>query len=131
MKKSLIVGTLSGIAGFVLAASLTQSAGVARAESAKAKAAAIEDGRGSFNNNCSHCHGENAAAEDSFYNLPQLLSDKSDAYFFKTVNEGIEDKGMPPWKGVLERKEVTNILAFLRGLEKDQGLGTGSGKKGK
>ena len=128
MKQSLIIGALAGIVGFFIATMLGLPGGTAAAESSKAKAAAIEDGRGLFNNNCSHCHGENAAAEDSFYNLPQLLSDQSDAFFYKTVINGIDDKGMPPWKGVLERKELAHILAFLRGLEKDQGLATGSRK---
>jgi mono/diheme cytochrome c family protein len=128
MKQSIIIGALAGIAGFLIATMLGLPGGRATAESPKAKAATIEDGRGLFNNNCSHCHGENAAAEDSFYNLPQLLSDQSDAFFYKTVTNGIDDKGMPPWKGVLERKEMTHILAFLRGLEKDQGLATGSRK---
>ncbi len=129
MKNVIVAGTFAGIAGFVIASTLGLSVGRARAESAKAKAAAIEDGRGIFNNNCSHCHGENAASEDSYYNLPQLLSDQTDAFFYKTVNEGIDDKGMPPWKGVLERKDEEHILAFLRNLEKEQGLATG--KKGK
>ena len=128
MKQSIIIGALAGVAGFIIATLLGLPGGTATAESSKAKAAAIEDGRGLFNNNCSHCHGENAAAEDSFYNLPQLLSEQSDAFFYKTVINGIDDKGMPPWKGVLERKEMAHILAFLRGLEKDQGLATGSHK---
>jgi mono/diheme cytochrome c family protein len=128
MKNAIVVGTFAGIAGFLLATALHLPTGTAAAESSKAKAAAIEDGRGLFNNNCSHCHGENAAAEDSFYNLPQLLGDQSDAFFYKTVTNGIEDKGMPPWKGVLEHKEMAHILAFLRALEKDQGLGTGPRK---
>jgi len=126
--KTFIVGAFAGIAGFLIATLLGLPGGTATAESSKAKAAAIEDGRGLFNNNCSHCHGENAAAEDSFYNLPQLLSDQSDAFFYKTVIDGIDDKGMPPWKGVLERREMAHILAFLRGLEKNQGLATGTRK---
>jgi hypothetical protein len=58
-----------------------------------------------------------------------LLSDQTDAFFFKTVNQGIEDKGMPPWKGVLERKDQQHVLAFLRNLEKEQGLATGKKAK--
>jgi mono/diheme cytochrome c family protein len=131
MKNTIVAGTFAGVAGLLIAGALSLSGGTAAAESAKAKEAAIEDGRGSFNNNCSHCHGENAVAEDSFYNLPLLMSDKSDAFFFKTVSEGMEDKGMPPWKGVIEHKEMAHILAFLRGVEKEQGLATGPGKKSK
>ena len=129
MKNVIVAGTFAGLAGFVIASALGLSGGSAGAESAKAKAAAIEDGRGIFNNNCSHCHGENAASEDSYYNLPQLLSDQTDAFFFKNVNQGIEDKGMPPWKGVLERKDQQHVLAFLRNLEKEQGLATGKKAK--
>ena len=88
---------------------------------------AIEQGRSTFNSHCAHCHGEDAAAEDYFYNLPQLLSEKNDAFFFATVSKGIADKGMPPWKGVLKRREIANILAFLRSLEAEQGLSASSG----
>jgi mono/diheme cytochrome c family protein len=92
------------------------------AQSATHKGGDPAAGRAIFNNRCGHCHGEDAAAEDSFYNLPQLLSDKSDAFFFRTVANGVPDKGMPSWKGVLQRREIADVLAFIRGVEKEQGI---------
>ncbi len=98
------------------------SGGAAGAQAAKSlNAGSIEEGRRVFNTNCAHCHGEDAAAEDSFYNLPQLLSDKRDSFFFAAVTKGIVNKGMPAWKGILKRRDMANILAFLRSLEREQG----------
>ncbi|HZO81632.1 MAG TPA: cytochrome c [Candidatus Binataceae bacterium] len=88
---------------------------------------AVERGRNTFNGNCAHCHGEDAATDDPYFNLPQLLSDKSDAFFFKTVSNGLADKGMPPWKTVLKRRQMEDILSFLRSVEQEQGLTDNSG----
>ncbi len=79
-------------------------------------------GRKVFNSNCAHCHGEDAAANDSYYNLPQLLADKSDAFFFHTVTHGIGSKGMPAWRGVLKRRQMADVLAFIRSIEKEEGI---------
>jgi mono/diheme cytochrome c family protein len=87
-----------------------------------AKQHAIEQGQQTFNSKCAHCHGEDAATDDAFFNLPQLLSNKSDAFFFETVSNGIGDKGMPPWKGILKRRQMENILSFVRSVEEEQGL---------
>jgi polar amino acid transport system substrate-binding protein len=97
--------------------------GLARAQTAKpADSKAIEQGRDTFNSNCAHCHGEDAGAEDPFYNLPQLLSDKKDDFFFTTVTNGIHKVGMPPFKTVLKRNQMSDILVYLRSVEADQGL---------
>ncbi len=101
--------------------------GHVRAASAAAQghapdAQAIHRGQTVFNSNCAHCHGEDAAADDSYYNLPQLLSDKNDAFFFHTVTNGIASKGMPAWRGILNRRQMADVLAFIRSIEKDQGI---------
>ncbi len=119
---------LSGWIAFLLASALFLMApGRARAESASATshprdARAIHRGRKVFNSNCAHCHGEDAAASDSYYNLPQLLADKSDAFFFHTVTHGISSKGMPAWGGILKRGQMADVLAFIRSIEKDEGI---------
>ncbi len=82
----------------------------------------IEQGHHLFNSQCAHCHGEDAGAEDEYYNLPQLLIDKNDAFFFATVSKGLPDKGMPPWKDLLKPHDIANLLAYLRSLEREQGL---------
>lgn len=87
-----------------------------------AHSGAIEAGHRLFNSQCAHCHGEDAGAEDPSYNLPQLLSDQNDKFFFDTVRNGIPDKGMPPWKTVLKHRDIANLLAYLRSLEQEQGL---------
>lgn len=88
---------------------------------------AVARGRNTFNGNCAHCHGEDAATDDAYFNLPQLLSDKSDGFFFKTVSNGLADKGMPSWKTILKRRQMEDILSFLRSVEQDQGLTDNSG----
>jgi mono/diheme cytochrome c family protein len=119
---------LRGWIAFLLASALFLIAPVsARAESPSAKshrhdARAIDRGRKVFNSNCAHCHGEDAAATDSYYNLPQLLADKSDAFFFHTVTHGISSKGMPAWGGILKRGQMADVLAFIRAIEKEQGI---------
>lgn len=90
---------------------------------------AIERGRQTFNGNCAHCHGEDAATDDPYFNLPQLLSDKSDAFFYQTVTNGIDAKGMPPWKTILKLRQMEDILSFLRSVEQEQGL-TDAGNSG-
>lgn len=105
------------------AALIFLSAAGAFAGSAKsAQARAIDRGRHAFNSNCAHCHGEDADNDDPFFNLPQLLADKSDAFFYKTVTNGIEAKGMPSWKGIVKRRQMEDILLFLRSVERQQGL---------
>lgn len=112
---------------FVLAALLASTipGGAAAWAQSTAKPAypgAIEEGHRLFNSQCAHCHGEDAGAEDPNYNLPQLLSDKNDRFFFATVSNGIAAKGMPPWKGILKHRDIANLLAYLRSLEQEQGI---------
>jgi len=79
-------------------------------------------GKRLFNSQCAHCHGEDAGAEDPYYNLPQLMIDKDDAFFFATVKKGLPDKGMPPWENILKPRDLANLLAYIRELEHEQGL---------
>jgi polar amino acid transport system substrate-binding protein len=83
---------------------------------------AIEQGRHLFNSQCAHCHGEDASTDDDYYNLPQLMIDKDDAFFFATVNKGLPEKGMPPWKDVLKPRQIVDLLVYIRSLEREQGL---------
>ncbi len=86
------------------------------------EAQAIANGRTVFNTNCAHCHGEDAQAASSYYDLPELLSGKSDAFFFHTVTHGIEVRGMPSWRGVITHRQMADVLAFLRSVQKQEGI---------
>jgi mono/diheme cytochrome c family protein len=113
----------AGAVGIIVAALILSGLCQLGAQDSKsATANAVATGRDDFNSNCAHCHGEDAEAEDSFYNLPQLLSDKNDSFFFSTVTNGIAKVGMPAFKRVLKRQEMSNILAYLRSVEADEGL---------
>ena len=104
---------------------LVNPGGAAASAQSAAKPAhdsAVEAGHLLFNSQCAHCHGEDAGADDPYYNLPQLMSDKDDPFFFATVGNGLPDKGMPPWKAILKHRDMVNLLAYLRSLEREQGL---------
>lgn len=109
-------------------AQASEQAGKTEASKSKAhhdpaeQARAIANGRTVFNTNCAHCHGEDAQAASSYYDLPELLSGKSDAFFFHTVTHGIEVRGMPSWRGVITRHQMVDVLAFLRSVEKQEGI---------
>ncbi len=98
------------------------AAALAQSAAKPAHDSAVEAGHRLFNSQCAHCHGEDAGADDPYYNLPQLMSDKDDHFFFATVGNGIPDKGMPPWKAILKHRDIANLLAYLRSLEREQGL---------
>ena len=38
--------------------------------------------------------------------------------FYKTATGGRADKGMPPWKGVLEDETLWKIFTFLQTVQK-------------
>ena len=119
-------GILLRLLPALLATGLLAFAATAPAMAQAAKSASpadVEQGHHLFNSQCAHCHGEDAAAEDDYYNLPQLLSDKNDAFFFSTVKKGLPDKGMPPWDNVLKPRQIADLLAYIRSLEREQGLG--------
>jgi ABC-type amino acid transport substrate-binding protein/cytochrome c5 len=73
-----------------------------------------------FNNNCSHCHGPDAAGPEPKTDLRRLTKRYKDDYlniFDKTVKEGRQDKGMPIWVGVLPDDELKLIRAFVASVQ--------------
>ena len=79
----------------------------AGAPAPRADKASIERGRTLFNNNCSHCHGPDAASPDAKIDLRRLTRryhEDKDSVFNETVHKGRPDKGMPTWGGVLPER---------------------------
>lgn len=71
-----------------------------------------------FTSKCASCHG----AEGQGGIGPNL----TDAYWIhgatlmeirKTIMDGVLDKGMPPWGGMLKPEEVNALAAFMRGFQ--------------
>jgi polar amino acid transport system substrate-binding protein len=108
---------------------LAQAGGAASASGASAgdpatvsatDANLIEEGRVIFNSNCGHCHGPNAVSGDSYMDLPALLREQGsemDAFFYRTVTNGIPAVGMPTWGPVLSHEQMRKILMFLHAVQ--------------
>jgi len=84
------------------------------------KSEIVPEGNSLFNQYCSHCHGPNAAQGERPRDLRRLTiryGDDAIAVFYKTVNEGRMDKGMPIWKGVLSDDTLWKIFTFLSSVQ--------------
>jgi quinohemoprotein ethanol dehydrogenase len=80
--------------------------------------AAIEAGRRLYNTWCSQCHGGKANGESRFGKYAADLTKFSKGYteFTIAVVEGRPDKQMPPWDGVLDGEQISQIGAYLETL---------------
>ena len=80
----------------------------------------VDDGRGLFNQYCSHCHGPNAIQGERPRDLRRLRirygQDAPEAYY-KAVSVGRADKGMPIWKGVLSDEALWRIFTYLQSVQ--------------
>lgn len=79
-----------------------------------------EQGRSLFNQYCSHCHAPNAESPERGRDVRRLrrrYEDRMTEVFYKTVNEGRVDKGMPVWKGVIEEEVMWTIYTFVQSVQ--------------
>jgi mono/diheme cytochrome c family protein len=80
------------------------------------RAELVPEGRSLFNQYCSHCHGPDAIQGERPRDLRRLTiryGDDAIAVFYKTINDGRMDKGMPVWRGVLSEEVMWKIFTFL------------------
>jgi polar amino acid transport system substrate-binding protein len=82
----------------------------------------IVAGRTRFNDQCSHCHGADGASPVRERDV-RRLSMRYDAEKWrdvatKTIKEGRNDLGMPPWKDSLNEENIKELLAFLATIQK-------------
>lgn len=80
----------------------------------------VPEGKSLFNQYCSHCHGPDAVQGERPRDLRRLrirYGDNAIGVFYTTINNGRMDKGMPPWKGVLEEDVVWRIFTFLSAVQ--------------
>lgn len=79
---------------------------------------AIEAGRRLYNTWCSQCHGGKANGESRFGKYAADLTKFSKGYteFTIAVVAGRPDRQMPPWDGVLDGEQISQIGAYLETL---------------
>lgn len=81
--------------------------------------AQVKAGHEVFTSKCASCHAPDGGGligpnlTDHFW----INGNGSLSAIFKVVNEGVADKGMPPWGPVLPAKEVQQAVAFVRSLK--------------
>lgn len=83
-------------------------------------AAAVERGKGLFNETCAHCHGPNAISPQAERNLRRLrarYSDKTPEVYHTTVTQGRPELGMPPWRNILDDKTIWSIFTYLETVQ--------------
>lgn len=81
----------------------------------------VPKGKTMFNVYCSHCHGPNAFQGERPRDLRRLklrYREEMPDVFLQTVLNGRPEKGMPPWKGILQEDELWTIFRFLRTVQK-------------
>ena len=80
----------------------------------------VPEGNSLFNQFCSHCHGPNAEQGERPRDLRRLrirYGDDAIAVFYKTINNGRMEKGMPVWKGILTDETMWKIYTFLSSIQ--------------
>jgi len=81
-----------------------------------------QEGKGLFNQYCSHCHGPDAVQGERPRDLRRLqirYGDDAIVVFYTTINNGRMDKGMPVWKGVLTEDVMWKIFTFLSSIQSE------------
>src|ERR1017187_8865411 len=97
-----------------LAAALTASGQTTPAtpqQNAGIDQAQIDQGKVTFAQKCSHCHGPNMVSAGTI--APDLRRFPDDrARFFTTVKSGRNGR-MPPWADVLDDDQIASLWAFV------------------
>jgi cytochrome c oxidase cbb3-type subunit 3 len=104
--------------GLVPLAAQQQTAAVASDNPLSGDPDAIKAGRKLFNTWCTQCHGGDAKGQSPFGKLGADLTKFSLGYteFAAVVVAGRPDKQMPPWDGVLNGEQISQIGAYLETL---------------
>lgn len=91
------------------------------AEKAPVLSADAQLGRVRFNDQCSHCHGSDAASpvrERDVRRLKMRYDGKWLETATTTIKNGRSDAGMPPWKDILKEPEIQQLLSYLETVQK-------------
>ena len=109
---------IGGAIGFGPLAAQQQTAAVASDNPLSGDPDAIKAGRKLFNTFCTQCHGGEATGQSPFGKLGADLTKFSLGYteFAAIVVAGRPDRQMPPWDGVLDGEQISQIGAYLETL---------------
>ena len=114
------VGALGAAGGGapVPAAAQQQTAAVPSDNPLSGDPQAIEAGRRLYNTWCSQCHGGKANGESRFGKYAADLTKFKKGYteFATIVVAGRPQRQMPPWDGVLDGEQISQIGAYLETL---------------
>jgi mono/diheme cytochrome c family protein len=106
-------------AGFAAVAAISialAASPLAAAQNADADPAKIEQGKHTYAENCSHCHGFNMVnAGTVIPDLRRFAGDK--ALFFTTVKNGRNNR-MPPWGDILSDDQIEGLWAYISSQRK-------------
>jgi cytochrome c len=75
------------------------------------------DGWKTYHTYCDRCHGQDALGSTLAPNLRRSVGPEGSAshdVFIQRVTDGVVDKGMPAWKGVLTPEQIESIYAYVR-----------------
>ncbi|MEO7361532.1 MAG: cbb3-type cytochrome c oxidase N-terminal domain-containing protein [Gemmatimonadaceae bacterium] len=81
-------------------------------------AAAMQLGKQTFTTNCVSCHGADGGGmigpnlTDKFWLHGSTLPD-----IYKTIANGVLDKGMPPWSKILKPEQVRAVTVYVGSLK--------------
>jgi mono/diheme cytochrome c family protein len=116
------------VCGLVAAALLVSWLGARAAEPTAATVAnplegrsdVVDEGRGLFNQYCSHCHGPNAIQGERPRDLRRLklrYGSEATKVYQEAMSRGRPDKGMPVWKDVLSDDVLWRIFTYLQTVQ--------------
>ena len=115
MKASLIAAA-AYFAAAITANAQTPLPAATSEQHADADQAQIDQGKGTFAHNCSHCHGPNMVNAGTVApDLRRFPDDK--ARFFTTVKLGKNGR-MPPWGDLLSDDQIADLWAYVSSRRK-------------
>jgi cytochrome c len=88
-----------------------------RAQDSLAVSQAEYQGWKLYHTYCDRCHGQDAVGTTFAPDLRRSVGPEgsvSHDVFIQKTSDGVVDKGMPAWKGVLSREQMEDIWAYLR-----------------
>jgi len=115
-----VINRAAVLAAFMLACTLALADEERPVNPFEGKQEIVPEGNSLFNQFCSHCHGPNAEQGERPRDLRRLrirYGDDAIAVFYKTINNGRMEKGMPVWKGILTDETLWKIYTFLSSIQ--------------
>ncbi len=109
MKSSLIAAAIYFAAAMTASAQTATSA--ATEQNDPAQIDQVDQGKGIYAHNCSHCHGPNMVNGGTI--APDLRAFPGDRVRFFTTVKGGKNGRMPPWGDLLDDNQIASLWAYL------------------